>query len=254
MLNPADTRTWINPGPLHHIWKDLWNLCQPEKLSALGLSRLLEISNICKSMDPRDKVYGLLGLIPAEFAKAITPDYDIETREVLVRSAKAYIDVYQSLELLRDANIWGESGAATWVLDWSWKGRLRDSRPSEKYIEGDMNPDTYVENPVITKNLSQTEHACDGIARELSIALPADASQSPKETKSLLHLPKTVADGIPIFESLGWKRFVTEGKFYGRWGTWVQANSSLRVRITQGRRPATTAKGYFAWVPQYRDG
>lgn len=26
------------------------------------------------------------------------------------------------------------------------------------------------------------------------------------------------------------------------------------MRTTQGRRPATTAKGYFAWVPQYWDG
>lgn len=26
------------------------------------------------------------------------------------------------------------------------------------------------------------------------------------------------------------------------------------MRTTQGRRPATSAKGYFAWVPQYRDG
>jgi hypothetical protein len=343
MLNPADTRTWINPGPLHHIWKDLWDLSQPEKRSALGLSRLLEISNFSKSMNSRDKVYGLLGLIPTEFAKGITPDYDIEAREVFIRSAKAYIGAYQSLELLRDANIWGESGAPTWVPDWSWKGRLRDSRPSEKYIEGDMNPDTYFENPVITENLSQTEHAwyrtdrglpftpvrydgdhliCQGIifdevdglgaqflngkyfpetvlqseneaspykdsddmVRELSIALHANASQSPSETISLLRLPKTVANGIPIFESLGWKRFVTEGKFYSRWETWLHANSTLRVcgrplveyfseqipadasivdywtsyqswmRTTQGRRPATTAKGYFAWIPQYRDG
>ncbi|KAF8859405.1 hypothetical protein BDZ45DRAFT_742440 [Acephala macrosclerotiorum] len=162
-LNLTDTRTWINPGPLHHIWKDLWDLSRPENRKGLGLSRLLEISNFSKSMNPRDKVYGLLDLIPLEFANGIVPDYDIEAQEVYMCSAKAYIDAYQSLELLRDVNIWGKSGVPTRVPDWSWNGRLRngrlrDSRPSRKYTELDMNPDTYVESPDRSAS-SQTEEA-----------------------------------------------------------------------------------------------
>lgn len=344
ILNPADTRNWIDTGPVHHISKDLWAMSQPEKRKELGLSRLLEISSFSKSMNPRDKVYGLLGLISADFAKAIAPDYDIEAREVFLRLAKAYIDAYRNLEILRDANIWGESGAPTWVPDWTWNGRLRDSRPPKDYIELDMNPDTYVVSPDRSAdNPPETERTfyqadrdlhsfhfrydgdylvCQGVvfdevdglgaqklrgnylsetvlqpenevspykdrnqtARELSIALHAGMSESSKETESLLRLPKTVADGIPIFESLGWKRFVTDGKFYSKWETWLQANSNLRVggkslmqyfskqipadasivdywtpyqswtRTTLGRRPAITAKGHFAWVPQYHDG
>jgi hypothetical protein len=143
-INPADNRTWEMSGPLHRIWKDLWALSQPKKLESepLTLSKLLEVANFSISYDPRDKVYGLLGMMPAKLAAEIIPDYAVDAGTVFTRTAMSYISLYKNLELLRDANVWGTTGAPTWAPDWAWNGRLRDSRPGaeeHKYLGQGLN-------------------------------------------------------------------------------------------------------------------
>lgn len=130
-IDPDDNRTWELSGPLHHIWKDLWALSQQERLEnePLTFSRLLEVATFANSYDPRDKVYGLLGMMPIELAAEIVPDYEIDAVTVFSRMAMSYISVYRNLEFLRDSNVWGPTSAPTWVPDWAWRGRIRDSRP-----------------------------------------------------------------------------------------------------------------------------
>ena len=130
-VDVMDTRTWENSGPMHHIWKDLW--AASERSDAPDLTRLLEIATYTKCYDPRDRIYGLLGLMDAALADRISSDYTVDAPEVFKRFCLAYMDTYKSLEFLRDANCWGSSGAPTWVPDWTWTGRLRDSRPDKKY-------------------------------------------------------------------------------------------------------------------------
>lgn len=141
-IDPADDREWENTGPLHHIWKDIWILSQPEKLAEqrLSLGRLLEIANFAESQDPRDKLIGLLGLIPKEFADAIVVDYSEDASSIFTQAGRAFIEVYKCLELLRDANIWGPQNAPSWVPDWTWQGRIRDSRPGVEYHAALENP------------------------------------------------------------------------------------------------------------------
>jgi hypothetical protein len=88
-ISPADTKTWETTGPLHHIWKDLWALSQTEKLKdkPFTFSRLLEVANFSSSYDPRDKIYGLLGLMPPGLATRIVPDYALDAATSFIRVA-----------------------------------------------------------------------------------------------------------------------------------------------------------------------
>lgn len=144
-LDPSDSSSWEKTGPLHHIWKDLWAISQPSNRteSNLDFSRLLEVANFAQSSDPRDKLFGMLGIMPPKLAKAIVPDYAAEVNVVFLNAAKAYISAYNSLELLRDCNAWGKYGAPTWAPDWAWEGRLRDSRPAVEHMTAVDNPHYY---------------------------------------------------------------------------------------------------------------
>lgn len=130
-IDVLDKRGWDTSGPLHHISKDLWAFTQAQEAHSenIRLDRLLEVANFANCFDDRDKVYGLIGIMGPHFSKLIVPDYSLSAASVFASTAKAYIKVYGTLELLRDANLWGGVVTATWVPDWTWRGRLRDSRP-----------------------------------------------------------------------------------------------------------------------------
>ncbi|KAF1844893.1 HET-domain-containing protein [Cucurbitaria berberidis CBS 394.84] len=128
-----DNGNWYDTRTLDHIWKDLWQLTQVQESNshAANLTRLMEMANSCNCSDARDKVYGLLGIMDPLLARAIIPDYTSDVATVFIRTADAYISTYRNLELLRDANLWGRVDTPSWVPDWTWSGRSRDSRPDD---------------------------------------------------------------------------------------------------------------------------
>ncbi|KAK3703730.1 hypothetical protein LTR37_014308 [Vermiconidia calcicola] len=118
---------------LMHIQRDLLMLSnlQQSRFQSLDLRRLMEISAYSICSDPRDRVYGMLGVMNADVARLIEPDYTVTAADAFVCAAKAHMSVHRNMELLRDTNLWGRSGAPTWVPDWTWTGRQRDSRPDD---------------------------------------------------------------------------------------------------------------------------
>jgi hypothetical protein len=127
-VDPYDESGWYDPEPLSHISKDLWALSKPSSQRSLTINRMLEMIVATKTSDPRDKIYGMLGLMPLELSQRIFPDYRISIVEVLINAASAYIAAYRDLELLHDANTWGCKEAPSWAPDWTWGGRPRDSK------------------------------------------------------------------------------------------------------------------------------
>lgn len=71
----------------------------------------------------RDRVYGLLGLMPKGLRERITPNYEISVSEVYKQHAVAQIEFFQRLDILGESGLPGESnpgraiGAPTWVPD-----------------------------------------------------------------------------------------------------------------------------------------
>ena len=91
-LRIENTTAWETQN-LHRIWSDLWVLSvnAEQGRQALSAYRLLEISNFSLATDPKDKVYGLLGMMTPSIAQRITPDYNLDYGPIFAATAKAHI-------------------------------------------------------------------------------------------------------------------------------------------------------------------
>ena len=122
---------------LHLVYQDLATLCkrEEESQSRLDFGRILDIAVTSNCKDPRDKVYGLIGLMESRIAAQLKPDYSLGPANVFAAAAKAFIQGYQNLEPLREGNPWGPTGCPSWSADWQWSGRVRWAR-----IENQLDP------------------------------------------------------------------------------------------------------------------
>lgn len=77
--------------------------------------------------DPRDKVYGLLGICGSRFQEAIRPNYHSTwtAGDVYREAVLAHIEITQRLELMDCCSISSEKNisAPSWVPDWSLKAK-----------------------------------------------------------------------------------------------------------------------------------
>ncbi|KAL2023614.1 hypothetical protein VTK56DRAFT_1771 [Thermocarpiscus australiensis] len=78
---------------------------------------------VCKSKgcaDPRDKIYGLLGITPASFSARIRVDYLRPVEDVYKDAFLAHVHMTSRLELLRHCDLADRKvGGPSWVPDWS---------------------------------------------------------------------------------------------------------------------------------------
>ncbi|KAK7993374.1 TAP42-like family protein [Apiospora arundinis] len=85
------------------------------------LVRMMTLAARCQCHDPKDKVYGLLGLFPYTAGRAITPDYNLSVEEVYADMA-TYIASQFSWKLVFDlASTHGPNSPSdwpSWVPDW----------------------------------------------------------------------------------------------------------------------------------------
>lgn len=116
---------------LHLVHKDLRQLSRYEHEGGerLGFRRLLEVANSGHCRDVRDKVFALIGMMEPEIANEVVQAYSLDISILFATVTKSFITHYNNLEPLRQANPWGQHGAPSWAADWTWKGRLRWSRP-----------------------------------------------------------------------------------------------------------------------------
>ena len=86
----------------------------------LRLDRLLQIGRKAGAKDPRDKVYGLLGILPPTLASKIYPNYELSTAAVYISFAKAVLDTASRLDAIFSwCTYTGDNGMPSWVPDWS---------------------------------------------------------------------------------------------------------------------------------------
>lgn len=83
-----------------------------------SLSRLLKATAHCQATDPRDKIFGLLGLFePRDTSRELVPDYSLSWRDCWVGTAAYMILVEGNLVLLAHAVGNNPSNLPTWVPD-----------------------------------------------------------------------------------------------------------------------------------------
>jgi hypothetical protein len=91
----------------------------------LGEESLLEVMRVCRrksSADPRDKVYGILGLLPEEIRNEFPVDYNLSVKEIYVRVFDYLLCTTERLDVLCEAvhfPLHTSSNLPSWVPDWS---------------------------------------------------------------------------------------------------------------------------------------
>lgn len=82
--------------------------------------KLLNYSAFRHCSDPRDKVYGILGIADPNFALMIRPQYSRPKAQVYQDAVVAYIQLYRKLNLLTQCSIHGwEEYLPTWIPNWT---------------------------------------------------------------------------------------------------------------------------------------
>ncbi|KAL5330658.1 hypothetical protein ACEPPN_000177 [Leptodophora sp. 'Broadleaf-Isolate-01'] len=115
---------------LHLIYRELFPLSERDEALGVNLKfwKILDIANSAGCKDPRDKVYGLVGLMYADVAAQLVPNYTISPREVYTEVSKAFIRTYRNLDPIREGSVWGPTSTPSWVADWQLQGRIHLAR------------------------------------------------------------------------------------------------------------------------------
>ena len=58
------------------------------KAGELRVDDILSLVRGAKTADPKDRVYGILGLLPSEFVERITPDSELSVEDIYCDFAK----------------------------------------------------------------------------------------------------------------------------------------------------------------------
>lgn len=106
----------------------LWRISQLQKVQqdfneipSIGsnfIDRTMRLSQSAMATDPKDKIYGQLGLLPKEVSALIVPDYTLDVRKVYVKFAKSVIQATKSLKIILLGNRNGRKETwPSWVLD-----------------------------------------------------------------------------------------------------------------------------------------
>jgi hypothetical protein len=104
-------------------YKEHWAIRNQYPSQQLVLGFLLTRTLSWEATDPRDKIFGIVGLSCQEDREAIVPDYSLSTREVYKRTARHLAKknlhcLYSNTNSSR-SDIFGSQRLPSWVSDWS---------------------------------------------------------------------------------------------------------------------------------------
>jgi hypothetical protein len=141
--------------PLHitrnDVWERAYNINNLVELrgESTHLDTILDLARKSSVKDPRDKVYGLLGMVSPSLAQAIVPDYSKTVQEVYVQYALALLERCSRLDEVLAWCAFVEDGTLpSWVPDWNspfgryhirWFRRYfaaGDTPPTWSFVEG----------------------------------------------------------------------------------------------------------------------
>jgi hypothetical protein len=139
----------------------------------ISVSQLLWAAKNRQCTDPRDRVYGFLGLLPPKFADGIVPQYSLPVADVYKNACLVYIDRFERLDLLSHCVLEGRQiEAPSWVPDWSVSGKI--SRSPIAYACGMSRAHTrYLAN-----NVLQVEGAFYGTICSLALPAPQEIDEA----------------------------------------------------------------------------
>jgi hypothetical protein len=85
-----------------------------------SMTVVLDLCRKANVTDPRDKVYGILGLLPPNIAASISPDYELSYEQVFYQFARTMIKDEKGLEAILSWCSFKElSSLPSWIPDWT---------------------------------------------------------------------------------------------------------------------------------------
>ncbi|KAH6884265.1 heterokaryon incompatibility protein-domain-containing protein [Thelonectria olida] len=141
-LRRLKPKPWTTDS-IHLVYRSIRVLSEYEARGGTRqpLRRLLELStSFCR--DSRDKVFALLGMMEPEIVRRITAFHSLPTPDLFRETTIVFIEHYQNLEPLRDANPWGPTRTPSWVIDWKWDQKIPFSAPEKPFAGPFWDPDT----------------------------------------------------------------------------------------------------------------
>ena len=132
--------------------------------------------------DPRDKLYGILGLTNERKDAGLRPDYTLSVEEVYTRLARNLIVESQSLDFLGSAGLLRDYDVPPWVPDWTIT-YLHTGLPFYQFDQRwkadgtiDWRKDIYAASRKTTPDLTFERTGCRLVARRFLFDQIADAS------------------------------------------------------------------------------
>jgi hypothetical protein len=93
---------------------------ETDALDWRDVSKLLQSTSQAGCTDPRDRIYGVLGMCPREVAARIKPDYTLSHAQIYRDFFKQIVEQYGKLILLQHCDLLQRRmEGPTWVPDWS---------------------------------------------------------------------------------------------------------------------------------------
>ncbi|KAL6707898.1 hypothetical protein ACN47E_003572 [Coniothyrium glycines] len=84
------------------------------------MTNIFDVNRSKGCADPRDKIYGLLGIAPAYFRSNVVVDYSLPVEDVYKETFLAHLKATQRLQLLKHCDLGGRKiPGPSWVPDWS---------------------------------------------------------------------------------------------------------------------------------------
>jgi Heterokaryon incompatibility protein (HET) len=111
--------TGVGLGVELHIWRidRLVRLVGAGRRGAVCLGPMLSLGGLALTTDPRDKVYGLLGLMDLPISSQIIPDYTLPVAEVFIGFVIAVIKASRKLDIIRSADTFTFREIPSWIPD-----------------------------------------------------------------------------------------------------------------------------------------
>jgi hypothetical protein len=239
-------------------------------------SYLFDVSRAKACADPRDKIYGLLGIASPSFAANIRPDYSLSVMDVYKEAFLTHLKLTKRLELLKYCSLKKRQiGGPSWVPDWSvtefippminYQLCSGESRAHLRYVSPEVLD--IVGRPYDTVQTVSKEES--GEYEEVLSAIPAWIRELPNEATYITGQTSLEAFASTVCMNQLSERYPHENDYFPSLTEWVEtvlaiisgfvdgvhdellfnrevANAVNKIR---GRAMITTREGYMGLAP-----
>ncbi|KAI1076087.1 heterokaryon incompatibility protein-domain-containing protein [Whalleya microplaca] len=171
---------------------------------------LAQLARASKATNPRDKIYGLLGL--ASDAQNVTPDYSIRPRQAYLDLAISAIKQTSSLGILNYVDHWGyftqaRDPMASWIPNWTLSGLSQPLPETARIDSGNTFVYDFVPEQILL------------VVQGIEVTTVKDAGDT-----FLEYIP-SIGNSVPGHTGVNW---ATEGYQKKRWRQWNHMATKVR--------------------------